>query len=41
MALILTRFTAIYRSDTAFVSGLLLAVGLVGTTAGMWMRFAA
>ena len=41
MASILTRITHIYRSDTAFVSGLLLAVGLVGATTGMWVRFAA
>jgi hypothetical protein len=41
MATLLVQITRVYTSDTAFISGLLLAVGLVGTTAGMLVRFAA
>jgi hypothetical protein len=41
MATFFTRIASIYTSDTAFVSGFLLAVGLVGATAGMWVRFIA
>ena len=41
MALIITRINDIYSSETAFVSGLLLAVGLMAATTSMWVRLAA
>jgi hypothetical protein len=31
----------VYASDSAFVAGLLLAVGLLGSTAGLWLQLAA
>ena len=38
MAVFASQFSRIYVSDGAFTAGLLLALGLLGTTTGLWLR---
>jgi hypothetical protein len=41
MASFVRRFSHIYASDSAYTGGLLLALGLLGATAGLWARLPA
>jgi hypothetical protein len=38
MSALVTRLSQIYASDCTYTGGLLLLLGLLGTTAGMWAR---
>ena len=38
MALLVTRLSHIYASDSAYTGRLLLVLGLLGATAGLWAR---
>jgi hypothetical protein len=41
MASLARRFRYIYASESAYTAGLLLALGLLGATAGLWARLPA
>ena len=38
MAVLVMRLSHIYSSDCAYTGGLLLVLGLLGTSAGLWAR---
>jgi hypothetical protein len=38
MSGMLRRLAALYSSDGSFTAGFLLALGLLGPTAGLWLR---
>jgi hypothetical protein len=38
MSAILTRTARAYASDSAFTAGILLAIGVLGSTASLWLR---